>query len=1095
MVERRMNRAPQREQTNAGEEAEQMAREQREAELQEREPQDARELIVATIETVNQLMRDVEEHLPDNDEALEILTHIDERLQTYLVHEESEVTPTPYVEAFFNDEAELVERFNAHLLAELNPLLHRLHRALMRHDARTKEQQQLQNREALAARLNAATVDSQMVHTLFARLEGWSFDRPDMPVRLIVEDPLAKDKQNYWVPRAKEQQVYGIEKPEKVIASRSFTAAYELESAAEIAEERGDEKSAQACRLLAGYITQQGELMERNFTRTVRDLDFVHGDPDQLFNVLNAAEIVKQQEPALYASLLGVSPKPGATAEAQMSPLTGNAFHIAVARSQHYELGDNIGDNVSSDLLPAIVLLKERVRLMTEMRTSQLPLMHVGRLQIAGESLALRGVAQEAIDRGNNEALYMIAGLLGRRGMEIELARLLKSVDVAEREKHVEDLRTATPREFLALVRGLSEDALEDPRIHEVVAERLRLTNEEEEMNKRPNKAHIITRLSRHDYNNDGSNSGKNVTRGIALDVLDQLFGEDSPEQTALQMMLWETMPKEAVLSEEFFDDIIQAQKRAQKKETTTMAGRPWLGESVLYAAAHPDITEEEWSEWYGERRDMHVKRGIVAYARGQHPYPSDVLKKVFMNAPPTLIERVGPSRFTYLQFLFKMASTTSKVESMSSTDSFKFLGTERGYGYDLKPYHGASLDAEGLLLPSEKEAMEDPVRLALIEFRTSPAKVFIERFSSILAGPRGGVFTHKHLHAFVEKLGDREKKVFLDAYFDQMDHTAEATRITGGSFAPHNPWQRSVLELGQQYIPEHQGYQLAVEQMSSRRAESTEVPHDPGSFPWYTGEETPRWGMPRVDTTTKHGQIQFRTAQGNMREYPFSYSKPRFVEDENSRFYPEAWNADTAQWERIPMYDRFEVLEKEGFFNPPRLAGLHQGGPVVASFERGSWRVQRRDAKLKVVGESFRITEDPKEILDTCEVFGDWLIVKAKKTGGFHSERSVVLSLVTGLPLPKADADRTIAEAADFLKNDEKEFTTTDGHRVIHEEGQLDIIDVTSGETDMSIRLQDHEIVVKIREGANGQLFAATKKTMRTDTESAGRVLLIGEK
>lgn len=927
---------------HTGQDVERMAREQAEAELQEREPNNASELIEATLSALEQLRNE----LAYNPEAAAILTQIEQRVRRFTIEEdEDEEESSQYLENRFTQPNEQTQQIDRYLVAELNPLLADLRDAIRgeHDDVRTipaaaqdlYTQLEDETVEPLIARLRYGQQDDQRVATLFASVDGFTCEREHMQQKLVVRDPISKDEMAYWESRLNERS--GDTTPEQVIAGRSFTAAYEIDQLMVLAEARDDEKLAEACAVLSEWLHTTGEQMEQSFQQTTRNFDFAHGDLAQVFAIMNAAEMIKHREPMLYARLLGVSPGSDQHTEVERSDLYGNALHIAVAHSLRYRLGTG----VSSEAIPAASILKERVRKMTVMDATSIPLF-LGEQEMQDIGAMKKRIKEDMATSG--DPFRAVKALRQGVSQEMYLAELLHSVDLAERDKRVEDLRVASPSEFLAMVRGLSEDALEDPHIHGVVAQRLKITDDE--LNERGLKQHLLHRISEHSKNRRRQIHGKSVAIGLALDLQTQQFGKNSPEAMALQMMLWETMPKEAILSEAFFIDIVEASKRAPEEPSEDNEAH-WLGESVLYAAAHADITDAEWEQWFQQMVEHSGNRSWGdRLLRRDAVHTRNVLLQVLLDSPPTLIERVGPSRFgTVAQQLGDLRNyigSTLNVEVYREAAMTVYEGMFAGYDNKIRFFHVNAntyeyeMGRQGRYVQAKKKLPEhelliDPARRAVLEFRTRPIEEFANRFLDILEGIGGYVLTDQHLDAFFNTVSEDERIQLLERMFQVIVSDKKKKMVFfQNSFAPHNPWQVRLLEYGKQDIAENEGFQYVASTFSGRASSTTLMPKNPGQYDGYVVRSEPQWGQPRVDEASR--EIEFRTASGKTRTYPFAYSQPRFVEGENGRFHPEAWDEATEQWERIPMYDRFDVLETRevDLLRAQHILGQRDDGQMV---------------------------------------------------------------------------------------------------------------------------------------------------------------------
>jgi hypothetical protein len=359
---------------------ESLAIERRDQEQTEQRPATASDLFLASEAAIDSLRN----RLARNSRALECLTLIDSRLSRYLL-EENNQQPSDYARALVGEtgteiQPKDLQEINRVIVAELNPLLADLSRAIKDYNALTQAGDPAfklsEGPERLLQALRVGEVEQQRTISIFGFLDGWDFS-PETAAhgRLIVLDPLAD--QNYW--RDKKQVFEKCQKRKietgEFIGLRSADAIFELEAFAREVEVGGQddaEKIAKAARTIADFIDGRLEALSKDPAKTMAQTDFFHGDFDEIVDVLNAAEILKRSNSRLYARLLGISQSPK-TSESQRSDLFGNFFHLAVARSERFTPKNVRG---SKGLVGRQILLGYLDGL-TDIDNRQLPFHHV----------------------------------------------------------------------------------------------------------------------------------------------------------------------------------------------------------------------------------------------------------------------------------------------------------------------------------------------------------------------------------------------------------------------------------------------------------------------------------------------------------------------------------------------------------------------------------------------------------------------------------------------------------------------------------------------------------------------------------------------
>jgi hypothetical protein len=315
-------------------------------EVTEQTPKTIEELVSATEDAVDHLVS----ILARNDTALEYLTALSSRAVFYLMQSGE---PTPFAFALLKTEAErsvdevvVVDRVKKILISEINPILYNLRKAILTHNAATQAgkpaDELLGQNEGLIQEIKTGDVENQLTTSLFGCLEGLSATEKFVPSEFVVLNPLSLSKTNtdYWDAHASAHQEVAegskIEMAELMVR-RSMVAVYELDLAASEFDQKGQEQIADQFSLLAQFINDRIDALGSDFKKTSKELSFFNTEEigmsgEEIVEVLVAAEVVKRQDPLLYARLLGVAPGRQGI-EADRSDLFGNIFHIALDKS------------------------------------------------------------------------------------------------------------------------------------------------------------------------------------------------------------------------------------------------------------------------------------------------------------------------------------------------------------------------------------------------------------------------------------------------------------------------------------------------------------------------------------------------------------------------------------------------------------------------------------------------------------------------------------------------------------------------------------------------------------------------------------------
>jgi len=400
-------------------------------------PKDAKYLIEATESAVDSLLS----RLSRNSIAVDYLTEISARVQRCLLGEDEE--PSPFAKALVKrDDNETVLEIEKQFVSEINPLLCGLRRAIVEHNAMTQAGASadtlLENEGGLINLLKTGKAGQQKTTSLFGFLEGLSDSVEFAQKQIVVVNPLGESKENkkYWQERMSAwSEVVGREQKNyaELIARRSESAVFELDTAAEEAEAKGDTETAAALTTIAQFIEERIDPMRRDFTKTVRRLSFTRARIDEAFDLFNAAEVVKHKNPALYARLLGVA-QGRDSSETERSDLFGNIFHIAFYRTLHER-----GQAKNPAAVVARQVLRERLKGLTEIDATLLPLQHVNPEQMAAMQAELKTEITKAPAEQNSVLITALTSMLIGRSAEAGLSELFRSVSSESAEMTEED--------------------------------------------------------------------------------------------------------------------------------------------------------------------------------------------------------------------------------------------------------------------------------------------------------------------------------------------------------------------------------------------------------------------------------------------------------------------------------------------------------------------------------------------------------------------------------------------------------------------------------------------------------------------------------
>ncbi|MFC1598339.1 hypothetical protein ACFL2M_02280 [Patescibacteria group bacterium] len=880
-----------------------------------------------------------------SERALELVMEIEERLERYLgnlktgpsIYAKSvteAVQPAAHVTS--ERQAALIE-VRRHILAEINPLLLQLMQAAQDDPLIPAA---LGTEEGLLAALQVGEVKNQKTASFFGLLKGLDISEPDIPRRkkIVVVDPLSRESQEaYWAERLRCTEVYGDASLPQLIARSSFALQYELKQAAQRIPEidkllaRAQEKNftptteeAEVLKLYRAYeIVHQwieaktapleGAPTKDEFDEHIRRLDFLHGDAAAIFDVLNACQVIKSNNPELYVRMLGVDTRPE-SAEAGKSDLFGSAFHIAVYRSMHMEISENrIG----------LEVLKRRLEGLTEMDKEQLPLLYVNDEQMEEMENRIKADLEKYKETGSAIGSTVQAVILAMTYPNYELRKMLDSVSLKEREHNLARLRVCGPDEFFRIIREMPESVVEDEDVIDIFLERLPSQQFEQEVESKADNAEgtvgeITTRRIAHLTLAYPETHQASFRVEEVIGFIRGNFTEMSREgkkqwkllsEPVLRLDLLKTAADEEMLSFAFFQEIFQLSKKLDglsRSRDDKLKGRAYdqLRTTLLETlAAHPDITDNDWLDWIhrmikenGEAAGLDRFMGYSDRSLqilGQKQPARHTLHSLFQHLPPTVVEAGPKSRFfsimpetrtdsmhiyekriqTWLKTLKRVGKLPVDTSGIPSPVWF-FLYNLHEMGDDL----ASDESEENLAL------LRDPMRKEALYFRTHHESLATERLQILQDGL---------LNQFMGALEPEERKHYLRACFKDEEYY-EMARTIKSLFEPEHPWQLELLNWAESLIPDDPGYQKFAAEVAAREEPTVEEvrekvrsqPLDRHVSDVAINNESPMFSFRNPQTTQASWHVHTKLL-------------PRFVR-EDGLWAAEHLDERTGQWKRI---------------------------------------------------------------------------------------------------------------------------------------------------------------------------------------------------
>ncbi|MEK7122608.1 MAG: hypothetical protein AAB855_02005 [Patescibacteria group bacterium] len=660
---------------------EQLAIQRAEQESEARMPETPEEMIAATLDPVtgcvDQILAPLSRLGVGNLSKLQdILQQVNARLLMYLkseatVKKKKTFVPSAYARHVLSvssqvasqDEIVVIADATAHIIAELNPLMHAAwtaYNALVGHMSEDELAQAGLPRmiEEFFATLDDGRVEGQRVFSLFGVLKEIAGEqstvalldarKAELPKEIVLTDPLGVAQKEYWTTR---QRAYtamgrGDVSLQALVSGRTLLT---LNNLSELALSTHDEELKEAAEhvgfWLEGERMQVEGLNDDAFEKYVAGLHFGYGDPDVLLTLLNSLEIVKQKAPELYVRIMGRAPRPFSPTDAR-SDLFGNLVHAALYRSLHMESGKGTeGYQILQNFLDGLTHVDSHQEMIAPLSEEE--------IQAIGELI------EKDVASGSFMAVAM-APMMFKEGRDAYmLGKLLERVSAENREGLLQELRNASPDEFVRLMRSrrLLPKGLGSYREHDFPSD-------------------IKAVLAERELQSD-SNYGRTLII-IAVDHADRLsrvrvgtmlkLGVDmlSPQSTMkeikdsadylrlsreeggavlerLNVSLWKTTPSEKLLKGKAFYTFLKkitdrVQKNSEQTDATS-ANNEDIHIIFDILNVHPSLTENEWYTWFYdqilrsdeiERDENRTQAGKVVrtiFLEGVKSYPVSDLK------------------------------------------------------------------------------------------------------------------------------------------------------------------------------------------------------------------------------------------------------------------------------------------------------------------------------------------------------------------------------------------------------------------------------------------------------------------------------------
>lgn len=852
----------------------------------------------------------------------DVILELGERIRRYCIQEEGKgkqkrSTPTKYaellVQALHSPDSlsptlrRGLAEISSTVISEITPILRELHSYLAQDTVApylsAMQAGDLATPQGLLRFLRIGRLDDHDTYSFFGALDHLSlrvkdfpvFDLKDRPLanRLLVQDPLGKSSESYWKEKKRfYKQVYNrdMSGPD-LIVHRSTSAAWELanqqvgrlenqasvlhlqlETEADKDKHAELEKRLEDTQLLqqsyadlATWIWDQAKGMEGMSEARLADhvaiLTFTWGNSEEIFKIFNALEAVKQHNSEFYARLLGI--RPGMTSKQSMrSDLFGNVLHIAFARSLHQAA---VSDR------PEASALRKRLEVLQTLDAVVAPLVYINEEQ--WEKIEEVLTPQEQGDtKGSGEAIARALMLVGISLESYTLRKMFESPDVIEREKVIESLRKATPREFIRLIKQVTKKYKPVPEDIKKVFEERGLTGEEVMT--------LIEFSKERDINpkpGDAIDSPSRILRVLHNNATYKILSNFDPFYRMFARLLWRTIPSEQILEgDEFFkyiegeveihrlgrtdrkkleelqkslddeakteqefkgeleeiekekekilpkqqhglsarfqdllsregavkDSINEHGQKIKEIEDEIAEKKEWSIRSILAILdAHPDITQEQWIEWWSKnstkvetsehkvgKQNIHGTGVEVEVTKRIHTDEARVksMQTLFRHFTPQQIVESKSRIFVLFWHLFQTAHNLPIAYNYENARNFRI--------HILKETLGEERMSDFMNNGKEDAALQYKVLFKILSGKDFFSRYFID-----------GDFYKVDLRDFTKDMGLDSQKNFLAGLVKCLANETPMRYMTDTPIE----WMRDLLNMSERFIPEDENYRI----------------------------------------------------------------------------------------------------------------------------------------------------------------------------------------------------------------------------------------------------------------------------------------------
>jgi hypothetical protein len=305
-------------------------------------------------------------------------------------------------------------------------------------------------------------------------------------------------------------------------------------------------------------------------------MHFARGSAEEVINLLNAAEVIKETSPYFFLRMIGVAPGHDyGEREAERSNLFGNVFHLGLYRSLHLIEGSSGKEGLE--------VFRRRVNNLLDFSITVPDLLSISNEQMRAIERQFKAAADtipKNEDSVGSAAVTLAAAYLqfipGYK-LRHDLDEMLRTVSMEEREHTLQHLRTASPDGFVQAVLDLPDAMADDPDIQDILYDRLLVWDTPGDLDEKEAKwFEYRTRAVRTlEAYRDGNDRGQIPPRSAeevitrragTVRALKRFLGEirtgkpyfinGQEVYNAFRMVLWRSADDAEVLSDEFQRDV-----------------------------------------------------------------------------------------------------------------------------------------------------------------------------------------------------------------------------------------------------------------------------------------------------------------------------------------------------------------------------------------------------------------------------------------------------------------------------------------------------------------------------------------------------------